>query len=476
MKGLKKFLLIVLYGCFHLMVSAQQVKLSDPIEINSRTDDFMVIGDYRQFIATYVFTEQTPWIYLYNQQMEKEKSIEIPFFNNPETPIHIIITNGNLHVFFEEETSAYLCLKHTQLNAEFNWSPVITVDSVTKINRRDKMGYRLISNQYQSVLVAYIEIDQPENHLLRACIIPEQLTQIRTIEIPILATDQHVSNQDVLSSEGTAFILLQNKVNIRGSASELQVIALYPDGTHREVPIAIENHYVSSAQILYDKQNKRLYIGGFYQDSKGNNPKGVFSLHIDEQMHLSEIIYTALSLKLTQANADLRDYRLKHLAILDNGCLEICAEKYYQQTRTISSGTSISMGMMSMQDNTRTVQEFNYEDILLVNTKTDGSISWSQTILKDQTTQDDGGIYSSFVRFAYPLGHIYFFNDMQSRHTRLMAAYTNSKGSVSVKEVQTPREADQWDQLVRSGKQINSQRLIIPCINKNKLCFMQVAY
>lgn len=91
------------------------------------------------------------------------------------------------------------------------------------------------------------------------------------------------------------------------------------------------------------------------------------------------------------------------------------AEKYSQIIRTISSGPALYFRMNTMQETTRTVQEFNYDEVIIFNLKTDGTLDWSQALLKDQQTQDDGGIYSSFGLLENKLGKVYIFNDMNSK-------------------------------------------------------------
>jgi hypothetical protein len=154
----------------------------------------------------------------------------------------------------------------------------------------------------------------------------------------------------------------------------------------------------------------------------------------------------------------------------------LIAEKYSQIIRTISSGPALTLGMNTMQETSRTIQEFNYDEVIIFNLKTDGTLDWSQTLLKDQQTQDDGGIYSSFGLLENKLGKVYIFNDMNTKNSRLMACYANSKGVLAMKEMQTTKEIDDWNVMPRSTKQISANEIMLPCVSKNYLCFLLIGY
>jgi hypothetical protein len=57
-----------------------------------------------------------------------------------------------------------------------------------------------------------------------------------------------------------------------------------------------------------------------------------------------------------------------------------------------------------------------------------------------------------------------------------MACYANSNGVLSIKEIQTTKEIDDWNVIPRSTQQISANEVILPCISKNNLCFLLIGY
>jgi 5-enolpyruvylshikimate-3-phosphate synthase len=108
--------------------------------------------------------------------------------------------------------------------------------------------------------------------------------------------------------------------------------------------------------------------------------------------------------------------------------------------------------------------------------KPDGSLAWSQTVLKDQTTTDDNGIFSSFGVLQHRLGNAYLFSDMSSKQFRLLAAYISANGQLTVKELQSNDEVDAYNLMPRSAVQISTSEIVMPCVSKNYLCFLKISY
>ena len=182
-------------------------------------------------------------------------------------------------------------------------------------------------------------------------------------------------------------------------------------------------------------------------------------------------------LQISKSNSDLKDLRMRHLFLKSDGGVELVAEKYYQNIRTISSVNPIvSSSFMTGPDNARSVTEYYYDEVCVFNFKLDGSLNWSQTILKEQLSTDDGGIFSSFIPLRYNIGNVYIFNDLSSKATRLLASYLSSKGEMSMKEIQTSEQIDEWNLMPRSGKQISKSEVVIPCMLKNSVAFLKIKY
>jgi hypothetical protein len=74
------------------------------------------------------------------------------------------------------------------------------------------------------------------------------------------------------------------------------------------------------------------------------------------------------------------------------------------------------------------------------------------------------------------LGKVYLFNDNEGRRDKLMAAYLNSKGVLSLKQLATPEALDAMNVMPRSAVQISGSEIVMPCITKGYLCLLKIQY
>lgn len=87
--------------------------------------------------------------------------------------------------------------------------------------------------------------------------------------------------------------------------------------------------------------------------------------------------------------------------------------------QSVTPISSTSFTLNNQQEIARTVEDYSFDEIVMFHFKPDGSLAWNQTILKEQTTTDDKGIYSSFGIIEHALGKGLLFNDVSSNQNRL---------------------------------------------------------
>ena len=287
-----------------------------------------------------------------------------------------------------------------------------------------------------------------------------------------------ISSQAVVSNEGGRMLILSAKPSSKGSTDEVKLLMSPKDNTEFGIyPVALNKHSVQELQLNIDNANHLFYLGGFYADGKYNSPKGLFFTTFDPTLKANTIShFTSVSSQLASAN-DLRDYRIRYMGIKSDGGVEFATEKYFQNVRTITSmNPTLSMGFMTVPDQTRVVNEFFYDEVVVFNLKPDGVLGWSQTLLKQQQSSDDAGIYSSFGMLKHKSGNAYLFADINTKQPRLLMGYVANNSDLMIRELQTNEEMNEWNWMPRSAEQISKSEIIVPCLLKNYLCFLKISY
>lgn len=476
---MKKILFIVVCCFLFIPLSAQKLFLAQKEEINLRIDDFAVIGKYKQSTLVYKKSNEDAEIIFYDTKMNVEKRLALDFLPSHFSSLKCVCNEDNLRVFFEVKENKKQNLYATKYIADNNWTTPILINTkpVSFIKNYEPFDIAVSENEdYAMFYSSYflngdntVQLVVVDNNLK----ITTEVNQIFTEKSFYITSDASVSNT------GIPFLIVTDKMSNRGNAEVVNIFtAMNSSSNFLIFPILLENHVLSDIHLKLDNKNNNLYVASFFADGKYSNPRGVFySIFNIQNQQTSATHFIPLALQITKNNSGLKDLKMKDITIKSNGGIEIATEKYFKNMRTINSINPIfNSAFASTSNSSQTVTEFSYDEIVLFNIKTDGSLNWSQTILKEQMSTDDGGIYSSFAPFLHRNGIAYIFNDMSTKESRLLASYITSKGEMTMKEIQTDEDMDSWNLMPRSAVQISNSEIVMPCLLKNHLSFLKIIF
>jgi hypothetical protein len=166
---------------------------------------------------------------------------------------------------------------------------------------------------------------------------------------------------------------------------------------------------------------------------------------------------------------------VRQLIVKNDGGFVLLAENYFSTIRT--SGYNSGWGYYSMYSYpymARTIREYFYNDILALSYRADGTRQWHSFIRKQQYSQEDGGMFSSYALMNTGGSLGFLFNDYNSNRPRIQLASIDDGGQVSSQSL--PATVDAADWMPRSGKQIAARAIMIPCLRKKQLCFAKIVF
>ncbi|GBL34431.1 hypothetical protein EMGBS15_00260 [Filimonas sp.] len=475
---------ILLIGLFIFAISdgfGQKIVLSEKEELNLRNDDFMVIGQCRKQTVVYKHHEGIGEIIFYNASFVKDRISTLAFL--PTSFLKIFFSNSaeHLSVFYVLKENRKLNVYMSALKEDFSWTEPVLLQSSPSGSYRNSHDYHFCSSEDNTKTLVYTTFDENEITVLQARVVDESLVSISDIKQSITDRDLYISETASVSNDGAAFMVAGDVNTSKGNIEKLTLLSGAKGASTLTVtPMNLNQYAVSDIHLTMDNPNNNLYVSGYFADGRYSSPRGIyFSVFDMAAKGISSNHFTPLTLQISSSRTDLRDLKIRNVFLKKTGEIEIVAEKTYQNARNVGSAPPVissSLLLSNMADNTRIVQEFSYEEIALFNLKTDGSLAWSQTILKDQTTTDDNGIFSSFGVLQHRLGHVFLFSDMSSKQSRLLACYVSANGELTVKELQSSEEVDEWSLMPRSSVQLSKSEIVMPCVSKNYLCFLKISY
>ena len=477
---MRKLFLIALWICSWQVSKAQQMTLSEREDINPRNDDFEVIGNCRQMPAVYINQNGIAEIIFYNKTFKKERISTLGFLPSPVSKIHFAVNGSSMNVFYSVKQNRKLNVYMARMQDDYSWSEPVLLGSSPAGSFRSGNDYKFISSDDQSYTMIFNCYNDSGLTQLHLFVIDTSLKVTTQIE-QSFSSDLNLNEESLVSNRGEVYLLAGDMRSAKSSSQSLQILsAVKGSTTLSSTLVNLTNYSVSDLHLTMDDNAQLVYLCGYFSDGKYSSPRGLFyGMYDATRQAVTATHFTPLTLQISTSRTDLRDLKIRNLFLKKTGELEIVTEKAYQTTRNVGSMSpmiSSSFMMSNFNEPSHIVHEFSYDEIVVFCLKTDASLDWNQTVLKEQSTVDDNGIFSSFGVLQHRLGNAFLFSDLSSKQARLLACYIASNGELSVKELQTNEEIDEWSLMPRSAVQISKSEIIMPCLSKNYLCFLKISY
>lgn len=458
---------------------AQKLLLSEREEINLTNDDFSVIGNVSDRLAVYKKSKSEVSVIFYDTNMIKRKELPIPFIDKNFSAIYFSGSDENLVAFFQQRENKKENIYVTKLENNDTWSEPLLLNSISTQGIRGRIEYKVVLSENKNYELIYATYPSDKDFVVQAILLDHKLKELYRINQLVGRENWEVLSNAAVSNTGMTYMLAIEKPSGHGGIDEAALmVAKQGANEFTQMPLALNKYSISDLHFTIDNVHTMCFLAGFYSDGKYGSPKGLYFSHVKEgQQGEIESHFTPISLSVTKSRNDLRDFRIRNVSLKDDGGIEIIAEKFQQNIRTIVTSSPMMMnGFVTSPATSRTVTDFSYSELVTFNLKADGAMVWSQTMLKDQETTDDDGIFSSVGVLEHHLGKVIFFNDVNSKQPRLMSCYIAKNAELSMKEMQTNELIDEWTWMPRSLKQISKSEIVMPCVMKNYLCFLKISY
>lgn len=240
-----------------------------------------------------------------------------------------------------------------------------------------------------------------------------------------------------------------------------------------EIPVG-RGLEISTLGLTTDEFRDQLVVAGFFEEKDSYVGAGILSY----RLNLGDATDTALVKQTTTIDAGqnmrlkgvrnfgegggLASYPIRKIIPKGNGGMVVVAESAF--TTEYSYFDSFS------QSYTRRL-EFNFGDIVMFSLNADGTIDWSSSVQKNQTSMDDGGMFSSYCMLTESKRLVVFFSEPINRKSRVLMSGVSHLG---VTEKTISIQLPEGTLLLPEGaRQVDEQVLIVPAVLKRKLHLVQ---
>lgn len=482
-----KRIFLVLFFLFagSSMSFAQRVLYSDFSDFDLRNSTVAVIGKLNGTLFTFRSLGKDHFLETYNDSMDHIATIVLDFFPDKVSNIRFINYSDRMLVLYQQQSGTRI----TQYAAMLDSKGILQKNPL-KIdeNRAGFFGssesefFLSAVSENKEHLVIY-RADTKGKHLqFDACWLDVGKMRVsKRVSLKYKGGNVLDCGQALLSNQGDFFLPVYTIIGSRSYSDEYTMLTIKSgENVFRFTPLNLEGHFLEYPFQKINNQNGSIYLASFYSDEKNGNNEGVAAATFD----LQSLAFTDRALipfedqmrgdtKGKRRERAFNQFRINQLIIKNDGGFLVAAEEYYVTTQ---STYMPGLGFYSYYYSpvmSQTIREYHYNDILVLSYDAAKKEQWHTFLRKEQYSQEDDGIFSSYALLNTGGGLGFLFNDFDARRSRIQLNSVNADGTVQVGFMDSGA-SDDPDWLPREGRQVDTREVVIPCLRRKQICFAKI--
>ena len=462
--------------CFYANNSAaQQVIWANKNNLDKRTDFTKVVGQNRFGVFVLKHKNSTFRRYFILQQFDKKMNLlRSKTFKIPGGELEKIIVSEDQVVYFTKVYGKgfFYTLKMQTIDSSFNESAPQTIVNSETFNN-ETIDFRIEhSHKKNQFLVWYmLESGEKTRVVYHRCKPSGQIIQGENT-INCNTSEMYIGDATVDDS-ANLFIFYSKSEKFRSKNSEDFFHYVYAcnirSGKTLNQLINNTETYVSSYKIAYNYNKNTITAIGFHGIDTEDENKGYFSVIINcidlsvKQTTFKDFdrktVAQIIGVKNEKNGDQLSKFKIKKLIPKMDGGTLIIAERSYVTTQSeILYVNGVAHSSFS--------KIFNNDEVILLNTDSLGNTVWTDVIMKNQSTVNDGGYYNGIVIMVNDDQINILYNDKLNANADIIQVSYKPNGEHSKKIL---LNNDQYYALVipAESNQVTANSVVIP-INQNR--------
>lgn len=467
-------------------VLAQEVKYSSFDKFDLRTGDFSVVGKVGDKIYVYRAGNEGYFLDAYDDTMQKAATVLLDFFPKKIYETRFINYPDKIVVLYQSVESNKVIQYAALLDAQgrLQKNPMKLIEFKTGIFGPNKNYFTTtISDDKSQILITGIEA-KSNNLQLSGVWLDEHLT-IAGRSVARFAADNTIAySEGVLDDKGNFYLPVFTPYGSKNYADQYWLLRLPKLSNKFSVtPFALSGKYVANSFLKMDNANNRLYIGGFYSDKKNGSFDGVMYGNystIDTFFTQQKLLSFHENLRMATGERSRKrafdNFQVRQMIVKKEGGFVLLAEDVsivYRQSNPGWGGYYSYYYYTPMMS--QTIKEYYYDDILALSYNAEGQNEWYSFIRKNQYSQEDGGVFSSYALLNSGGALGFLFNDFNTRRSQIQLATLDGSGKTEMRSLAAGTASDP-DWLPRSAKQTGIREIIIPCLKRKQIGFAKLVF
>ncbi len=475
------FILILhFFAAFQLV--AQKIDVSSPVKLSSRVDKVKIVGKNQDgYVIRLSGDEESFQVYGNDMRLVFAKKLDLRNGDGFVQHIQLYKTGGVVY-FLRPEGRTTLLMAQV-LNGSFqNAGAPISVDTfpdntdITQANLRVKQS----ANQAYTVFYAPFFVGKTVNSMQTVCV-DKNINRIYK-QFPLVNKPEKEMEfaKCFVDTNGTTLLVFNDGQNTMKAS-----VWSKNESDIKSFSVPFAKKIFSDPYIELDNKNNQLLFAGFYDNETGMSESAAYgffyktydyslgTLKSESLTAFPDSFIQSLTGRLpSQTNNRLYTFSIKKIVQRIDGGVLIAAESSIKDRR---EEPVVSLSSINPYTSYRTINTFQYNDIIAFSINAAGDLEWNSIMRKKQYSEEDNGFNSSFVcvnlknqlRFIFP-EDISFSSDINE--------FTLKSNGAFKKHMLFEQEDKDVFLVPKLGKQVALNEVLIPSIKKSELRILRVKY
>ncbi len=471
-----------------VFIHAQNYSISLPEKLNYGINRYDVLGEtsFGVVVLDAGKTSHSVAVYSADMKLKWKKPFVLKEFGFVNVN-KVYLSDDSLIVFYTIQVRGMTILKVAKVNPQLNLiRPSVVIDtlSASTLLAVPPMNYS-VSLSKKRFLIYYDDLNNSEKRKLHWYCIDDLLklkskNEFRSGDF----SEPETVTATIDDSISCWFLIGENQVKNFHNDFPFNKFMLvsYNDSTKNiSQSIAEESGMIFTQPLLkQDLKNKKIIVAGLYSLSPGTESNGVLLLKYNlsgtlvskKLIAYSTDLLSQLSGNITpKRNDGFFSFQPSDMVIKNDGGIIFLAESYSISTEAFNSPGYGNFGGAS----SLTVNFYHFDEVLAFSITDTGGVEWNQVIHKKQQTESDGGIFSSFALVVAPAELLLVFNDFTGGMDVLSTFVLHSDGKIDRNEIFNADKKGLLP-LVKAGKQISPNEMVMPSLKKGYLQYLKILF
>ena len=461
---------------------AQTVQVSNANKLPSKTGKFKVVGKNNDGIVVRLYGAQDV-IDVFDETLKLVSTRTIDFKGQSGLLQYIMLNKTGAVIFYLWQDKKYSVLMAQPVNGKFiEIGKPLVIDTI--YDRKDLVASNLrfkASVDQSSLMIYYPYFTGNTFASAKFICVDRALHQLINKTIPFNRDEKEIEDsKSLVDNNGNTFFIL--KPESKTESNDYDVFRLSATGDFSMFSIVTDKAVFSDPYFDIDNRNGNLVMNAFYNDNKRAedvangffyatyNPVTGVLIKKGYTPFTSDFIQE-LTGRPTNDKAKLYTFTIRKCVLRNDGGSLILAESFIRDTRE----TPVQIGFQPGFGNYHTSYVFQFNDILAFSINPQGVMEWHSVMRKKQSSEDDNGVYSSFLtinekdrlRFLY-------LDDIST--AGILNQYTLTSDGKSDRKAVLNQEDKEVMLLPKSGRQVAPNEAIIPSYINGILRLVRITY